>query len=148
MLTVKGTKSKKLIEYIERLYNELQLVQTDAIVDVNIIKQLDWSAVACCSGDTDAVEIEIGRLDNEGVKFSVEELMCNLAHEFIHAKQFTTGRLIDHGCMVVEKNTTGEKQTISVHEWEGELYKDTPYMEQPWEIEAYAQEEALFERCK
>lgn len=48
----------------------------------------------------------------------LKELIVTLFHEMKHVEQTATGRL---------------NQTI----WDGISYKDTPYLERPWEKEAY-----------
>jgi hypothetical protein len=55
-----------------------------------------------------------------------------LAHEFTHLRQLVVGDL-------VYRRIDGVVRTY----WRGEDHTDTPYDEQPWEIEANAAEEAL-----
>lgn len=52
-----------------------------------------------------------------------DEFGRNLAHEFVHVMQLVSGQYAD-------------------------FESDLPYMEQPFEIEAYAMEDDIFEQCR
>ena len=56
-----------------------------------------------------------------------------LAHELVHVKQFAKGTL---------------KQGKHGHTWAGKKYsKKTPYLDQPWEIEAFSRQELILRRA-
>ena len=61
--------------------------------------------------------------------FTLEEMMLNLAHELVHAKQFITGDL--HSSLKV---------------WKRKDYTKTPYRKTPWEKEAYLLEDKLLNK--
>jgi hypothetical protein len=61
----------------------------------------------------------------------LKELILCLCHEFVHLKQYARG----------EMNFTAEK-------WKKSKVKiDTPYMDLPWEKEAYRREKILADEC-
>jgi len=66
----------------------------------------------------------VGDKDHTVVYVCVDqEFGRNLAHEFVHVWQLVSGKYKD-------------------------FESDLPYMKQPWEIEAYAREDEIFEACR
>jgi hypothetical protein len=64
---------------------------------------------------------------------SLMSLGTTLGHEMTHVKQMATGLLRE-----------GKNHTM----WCGKRYKkNTPYLEQPWELQAFAKQEILFRRA-
>jgi hypothetical protein len=62
-----------------------------------------------------------------------QELGVTLAHEMVHVKQLAKGTLRAEG---------GNKW------WRGKKYsKSTKYLDMPWEIDAFAQQELIFRRA-
>jgi hypothetical protein len=60
-------------------------------------------------------------------------LGVTLAHELTHVAQFAKGLL---------------KPTAKGRLWKGKLYKNNhPYLDQPWEIQAFAKQEIVFRRA-
>jgi len=60
-------------------------------------------------------------------------LGVTLAHELTHVAQFAKGHL---------------KPTAKGTMWKGRLYKTNhPYLDQPWEIQAFAKQEIVFRRA-
>tara|TARA_R110000868_G_scaffold406417_1_gene686806 strand:+ start:1465 stop:1866 length:402 start_codon:yes stop_codon:yes gene_type:complete len=60
-------------------------------------------------------------------------LGVTLAHEMTHVAQFAKGHL---------------KPTAKGTMWKGRLYKrNYPYLDQPWEIQAFAKQEIVFRRA-
>ena len=97
-------------------------------VDVWIYNAVEEQAGGYCWGDKRQVEIEISRT-SEGYRYTREELLTNLTHELIHAKQFITGEL----------SPTNMR-------WKKADYTKVPYSQQPWEREAYRWEKRLYEK--
>jgi hypothetical protein len=61
------------------------------------------------------------------------DLGVTLAHELTHVAQFAKGQL---------------KPTAKGKLWKGRLYKNNhPYLDQPWEIQAFARQEIVFRRA-
>ena len=103
-------------------------LKRDVDIDVTVVTKCEYNYSALCWGDRDGVEIEIARKSND-VKFTLEEMMLNLAHELVHAKQFITGDL--HSSLKV---------------WKRKDYAKTPYRKTPWEKEAYLLEDKLLNK--
>ena len=62
-----------------------------------------------------------------------EEMGTTLAHEMVHVRQLAKGIL---------RTEDGKRW------WRGKLYsKRTKYMDQPWELDAFAQQEIIFRRA-
>jgi hypothetical protein len=101
-------------------------LRRDISIELNVINRCDGDAYALCWGDKNEVFIELARC-SRGHRFTLDEMMLNLAHELVHAKQFITGQLSP-----VRMN------------WKTKDYTKTPYSRQPWELEAYRKEEKLF----
>jgi len=145
-LDIIGTQSKSLIAYIERVYDYLQLDAFDALVDVEIVKECAAGAGGYANGDEDHVCIEIARNDRAG-KVPTKDLMINIAHEMVHARQLAEGRLVNKG-FVFRKGQDGSQQLTTKQIFDGKAYVGVPYAEHPWEIEAYALEEVVYGACK
>ena len=61
------------------------------------------------------------------------QLGLALAHEMVHVKQLAKGTL---------------KQRRSGHTWMGKMFsKKTPYLDMPWEIEAFSRQELILRRA-
>jgi len=66
-------------------------------------------------------------------KRNLVQLGLTLAHEMVHVKQLAKGTL---------------KQRRSGHTWLGKMYsKKTPYLQMPWEIEAFSKQELILRRA-
>lgn len=65
---------------------------------------------------------------------TVEQLGLTLSHEMVHVRQLAKGYLRD----------VGDGSKI----WINKIYpKDTPYLSQPWELDAFAKQEIIFRRA-
>lgn len=144
-MIIQGTKSQKLINYVERVYNYLGLDEyEDVLIDFDFRPKLVGNAGGYCDGDDEMINVEIARSDAVG-KISMKDLMINIAHELVHAQQIASGRLINKG-FVFRKDNPGALTTKQI--FDGQEYIGTPYAEQPWEIEAYGLENKIYEECK
>jgi hypothetical protein len=140
-IEVIGSKSKKLLGYIERVSDYLDLSLTKPAFMLTFKKNCSSNAGGYCNGDQDFIEIEIAREDTQG-KIPLEDLMINIAHELVHAKQIAEGRLRNLG-FVLKENTL-----VYCWEWEDKEYSAIAYKDQPWEIEAYSLENKIFQACR
>ena len=124
-------KNKAFVENVSELLLETILpvkLRRAVSVDVWIYNAVEDQAGGYCWGDKDSVDIEIART-SDGYRYTREELLINLTHELIHAKQFIAGEL---------SPTTAK--------WKKGDYSKTPYSKQPWEREAYYWEKRLYEK--
>ena len=131
IVTVHGriAKKDKVKEYSEQVLTDLMpRLRRNVHIDIYVITECDEKNYALCWGDKDEVEIELGRKSGKK-KFTLDEMMLNLAHELVHAKQFIRGEL--HPTLYKWKKFKKD-------------YAKTPNFKQPWEKEAYLMEDKIF----
>jgi hypothetical protein len=118
---------KKQIELF--VYNVMQYLmprlKRQVGIDIAVVSKCDGNNSALCWGDKDGVEIEIARQSFD-YKFTLEEMMLNLSHELVHAKQFIKGDLHPN-----------------LNKWKRIDFSNVPYSRTPWEKEAYLLEDKL-----
>lgn len=130
--------------YVQNIIEHFELDQYDADIDIRFVEKCDQDAGGYCYGDNQEIEIEVAT-HVQGEKLDLDNVMLNLGHEMVHAKQIITGQLIDHGLQLVQ---AGDCQSlVNVAEWEGEIVTNVPYDDQPWEIEAYNLEHQVHTKC-
>ena len=130
--------TERYVDYIEAVASVLCIYEKEADIMFDFNKKLDGDAGGYCFGDNELIEIEIAT-HVQGEALAEDTILQNIAHEMVHARQLITGRLEDQGLQIT---TAGDAQTlIKVQVWEGEVYTNTAYADQPWEIEAYGLEE-------
>ena len=132
-VTVNGriAKKDKVKEYSEQALSDLMpRLRRNVDIDIYIVTECDEKNYALCWGDKNEVEIELARKSGSK-KFTHDEMMLNLAHELVHAKQFIKGELHP-----------------TLHKWKKfkKDYAKTPYFKQPWEKEAYLIEDKIFNK--
>lgn len=143
---IKGTTDKKLIAYIERVYNYLGLYEYhDCDFAIDFSPRCAANAGGFCNGDDEEVFVEIARSDAVG-RIPMQSVKVNIAHELIHAQQIASGRLINKG--FVFRNDTIPHTLTTKQIFDGQEYIGVSYEDQPWEIEAYANEDQVYEACK
>ena len=135
LYSIKGKSSKKFDKYIQKCLCHLlpNSVEHDVEVLIRFKKLLKNENTGQANGDTNEVLIDIGRFyeleDGSLEKLSLDQIAQNLAHELVHAKQF----------ILEEINSID-------YMWRKTDYSQCPYLEQPWEIEAYHREVYLFKK--
>lgn len=144
-MNVQGTVNKKLIAYVERVYNYLGLDEfEDCYIDLDFVKECAGGAGGYCDGDDEEIRVELARQDAVG-RIPMKDLMINIAHELVHAQQMASGRLVNKG-FVFRDDNPGVMTTKQI--FDGQEYVGVRYDEQPWEIEAYNLEKVIYEECK
>ena len=117
---------RKVEDFVyDALFALMPRLKRTVYIDVNVVTQCDNGFHALCHGDKEEVIIELAR-ESQGEKFTHDEIMLNLAHELVHAKQFLRGELHP-----------------SLHTWCRKDFSNTPYNETPWEKEAYLLEDEI-----
>ena len=144
-MNVQGTVNKKLIAYVERVYNYLGLDEfEDCYIDLDFVKECAGGAGGYCNGDDEEIQVELARQDAVG-RIPMKDLMINIAHELVHAQQMASGRLVNKGFVFRDDNP----EVLAVKQvFDGQEYVGVRYDEQPWEIEAYNLEKVIYEECK
>lgn len=146
-MSINGTTNKNLIAYVERVYAYLGLDEfEDCYFEMDFSPRCDANAGGFCNGDDEEVSIEIARNDAAG-RIPMNELKVNIAHELVHAQQLASGRLINKG-FTFRKNEDGLDVLTLKQIFDGVEYIGVKYKDQPWEIEAYAKENEIYEACK
>ena len=122
-------KNKKLVEDIsqEVLNDYLPHTKIHKFVDVTVNTVCEDECAGLCMGDRYGAEIEIA-WTSYGERYTYSEMIRNLCHELIHAKQFMKGEL--HG--------------VNMTRWYKLDYSNVPYKKLPWEMEAYGSEKWLY----
>jgi hypothetical protein len=128
-ITGRIAKRKQVETFIfDSLEHLMPRLRRDIDIDVRIVTRCDENHYALCLGDKNSVEIELAR-GSGNTTFTLKEMMVNLAHELVHAKQFIKGELHP-----------------SLNRWKKLDYSNTAYSRQPWEKEAYLLEDKLVEK--
>ena len=119
---------KRVTEICEEILNDyLPRTKKHKFVDIFVYTEIDDQCAGLCSGDKHGAEIEIARRSyNE--PYTYPEMMRNLFHELIHAKQFMKGEL--HG--------------TNMNRWYKQDFSNVSYRKLPWEMEAYGSERWLY----
>ena len=128
---IKGriAQKKRIREYVrDVIFHYMPRAMRPIDIDIEVVNRCENNYYALCWGNRNSVEIEIAR-GSEDETFHFDEMMLNLGHELIHAKQFLKGDLSAN-------LRWNERKTI--------LYDQ--YMSQPWEREAYRDEVEIFEK--
>ena len=127
-------KFKALVEqYVASILRELQIhrLKRPCII-INFRTTLSDDRLGLCVGDEDFALIEIARVSgNERIPYL--DMMQNLAHELVHAKQFIKGEL--------GYNSFGDWR------WKNRNAGGYRYKNQPWEKQANKLESLLFQKC-
>ena len=120
---------KKVEDFVySTLFDLMPRLKRTVYIDVNVVTKCDNEYYALCHGDKEEIFIELAR-ESDGNKFTLDEMMLNLAHELVHAKQFIKGEL--HPTLCKWKKFKKD-------------YAKTPFFKQPWEKEAYLMEDKIF----
>jgi hypothetical protein len=123
-----GPKTKKFIEsLLPSMLSQLKLTRSRKFLHIKIDKDLENSGEC----------IPLNGLNTYLVVLKPKRDLCNLgitlAHELTHVAQFAKGTL-----QVAPKGKI----------WNGKFYgRRVAYLQQPWEIQAFAKQEIIFRRA-
>jgi hypothetical protein len=131
-IEVEGSaRSKKFVEaMLPSMVRQLGLEKSRKALLIRVANE--------CEGDTEGMTIDLSKWTGAYLviikpKRNLVQLGLTLAHEMVHVKQLAKGLL---------------KQKRSGHTWMGKMYgKKTPYLQMPWEIEAYSKQELILRRA-
>lgn len=121
--------------YTKLVYKQLMLHELSGTVDVTFVGDLPGGLY----GSThiihdDEVEVEIAMFQGNGEAVPFHEIQLTVAHEMIHASQYLTGDLVQHGLI---ETTQGLHFKYTYKNIE---YINPPFDSRPWEIEANIKE--------
>jgi len=126
-----GRKTKKFIEAI--LPSMLKQLKLENCRKALLIRVADE-----CEGNDQGLTLDMSELCGAYLIVikatrKLIDLGLTLAHEMVHVKQLAKGVL---------------KQRSNGHTWAGKKYsKKTPYLDMPWEIEAFSKQELILRRA-
>ena len=128
---IKGriAQKKRIREYVrDVIFHYMPRAMRPIDIAIEVVNRCENNYYALCWGNRNSVEIEIAR-GSEDSDFPFDEIMLNLGHELIHAKQFLRGDL-------TSTLRWGDKQADI----------QAAYFSQPWEREAYSKEGDIYEK--
>jgi hypothetical protein len=123
-----GAKTRRYIEAVlPSMLTQLGLNRSRKLLMIKVDKDLEelGTTIPLTGIDTFLVVLKPTR--------NWMNLGVTLAHELTHVAQFAKGLL---------------KPTAKGRTWKGKFYKaDHPYLDQPWEIQAFERQELIFRRA-
>jgi len=138
VLSVRGGSKfqNALVREVVQFYHEKELSRYTAIqLEIKLSKGLveEYGMYGCCCPETTyrprEFEIEVEKT------LSYEELIKTMLHELIHVKQYVKGELVEERAGSACGATT----------WKKKDHTKTPYSKQPWERQAFKNEEKLYQ---
>ena len=123
----RGRTARYVESLIPSMLEQLKLTRSRRLLHVKLDRELEdlGTTVPLDGIDTYLVVLRPMR--------DLSALGATLAHELTHASQMAKGRL---------------KITPRGRKWNGKFYRlSYPYMQQPWEIQAFAQQEIILRRA-
>jgi hypothetical protein len=131
-IKVEGSRrNKKFVEaMLPSMLRQLKLENSSKALLIRIADE--------CENDSQGLTLDLSKHTGAYLvvlkpRRNLVELGLTLAHEMVHVKQLAKGIL---------------KQKRSGSTWLGKMYgKKTPYLDQPWEIEAFSKQELILRRA-
>ena len=121
-------KTKQYIEgLLPSMLSQLSLTRSRQLLHIIVDRDIEHTGQTVPLSGIDTVLVVLKPTRNW------VDLGVTLAHELTHVAQFAKGQL---------------KPTAKGRLWKGKLYKaNHPYLDQPWEIQAFARQEIIFRRA-
>ena len=123
-----GAKTKRYIEgLLPSMLSQLALTRSRQFLHIIVDRDIEHTGQTVPLPGIDTVLVVLKPTRNW------VDLGVTLAHELTHVAQFAQGTL-----QIAQKGKL----------WKGRLYKNNhPYLDQPWEIQAFAKQEIVFRRA-
>ena len=123
-----GPKTRRFIEAVlPSMLTQLGLNSSRKFLMIKMDRELENHGTTVPLNGVDTVLVVLKPRRN------LLELGVTLAHELVHVRQLAKG--------ILQMTPRGKK-------WRGKFYSTrTPYLDQPWEQEAFARQEILFRRA-
>ena len=121
-------KTKKFVEaLLPSMLEQLKLTKSKKLLHIVIDKELEELGTTVPLKGLDTYLVVLRPMKDMAV------LGATLAHELTHVAQFAKGTL---------------QLTPKGKRWKGKYYgRKTPYLDQPWEIQAFAKQEIIMRRA-
>lgn len=117
--------------FTKLVYQEVALDKLMGEVYVSFVGDLPGGLYGSTHNSNDCIEIEIAMFDSEGNGIPVTQIETTIAHEMIHAEQYLSGDLIQHGLVETELGLHFKYSYL------GKDYINPPISDRPWESIAY-----------
>ena len=123
-----GPKTKRYIEaLLPSMFEQLGLTNSKKYLFIKVDKDIEHAGETVPLSGLDSFIVAIKPTQNK------INLGITLAHELTHVAQFAKG--------ILKPMKKGSK-------WAGKFYpRKTPYLEQPWEVQAFAKQEIVFRKA-
>jgi hypothetical protein len=123
-----GPKTRRFIEAVlPSMLTQLGLDSSRRLLMVKMDRELEDHGTTIPMAGIDTILVVLKPRRN------LIELGVTLAHELVHVRQLAKG--------ILQMTPRGKK-------WRGKFYsRRTPYLDQPWEQEAFARQEIIFRRA-
>lgn len=123
-----GPKTKRFIEAVlPSMLTQLGLDRSRRLLMIKTDRELEDHGTTIPMAGIDTILVVLRPRRN------LIELGVTLAHELVHVRQLAKG--------ILQMTPRGKK-------WRGKFYsRRTPYLDQPWEQEAFARQEIIFRRA-
>ena len=123
-----GAKTKRYIEgLLPSMLSQLSLTRSRQLLHIIVDRDIEHTGQTVPLSGIDTVLVVLKPTRNW------VDLGVTLAHELTHVAQFAKGQL---------------KPTAKGRLWKGKFYKaNHPYLDQPWEIQAFSRQEIIFRRA-
>lgn len=128
------TEYKYIWEFAIKAVYYLGIEQEEVNIIISVKNKLPDQAYGYCHGEDEDIEIELARRSYDN-KLDRETILRTLAHEMVHAKQFIKGEL--------------KRARADTVLWKNKKYDwSEDDDDNPWEVEAYALENEVYEHCQ
>lgn len=131
---IENSPNEGISDYVFRCAESIGITRLGGYVKVLFEEEMIGNFSGETDGDEDRVDIRFSTHDQDD-----ESLKINIAHEFVHAVQILTGRLIHVGLTLDEDGLSYK------HIFDGVEYTNLAYEDHPWEEEAYRYEEEIYQ---
>jgi hypothetical protein len=123
-----SSKTKAFVEsLLPSMLEQLKLTKSKKLLHIIIDKELEDLGTTVPLQGLDTYLVVLKPVKN------LWELGATLAHELTHVAQFAKGTL---------------KVTRNGKKWNGKFYhRNYPYLQQPWEVQAFAKQEIIIRRA-
>lgn len=135
-------------EFVHRAAIYLEIDEEDSIIEIKAVRKFPQNELGMCGGTKEFVSVQYAN-NSEGRVTSREQRLRAIAHEIVHARQIIDGNLCSgiKGLYWRGRKIENPFQKIPAKKIPQEIKEDLEYLSSPWELEAMALEEDVYETC-